>query len=161
MIREMGIETLDSTKEMGREVVRGFTGEKPKDWADEWLKGDRRDKPPLSDKEGGHTKLDTQKIFGQEDAKKEAALRQRLQSAMHAQHTQGTARQENEPPAYTREWQEREERREQKQKAAAVSPGPALSFARKKGDWMRGLKRKKSSPQQLNRSEFVGSKSRE
>ena len=71
-------ESIEAFKETGKEIIKGVTmlprdliagaqpgnGEKGKSWEDEWLKDKDKNKPPVSEKEGEHSKIDPGKRKG-------------------------------------------------------------------------------------------------
>jgi hypothetical protein len=195
LFRDVTLEIGKELKETGKEMVKGVTmlpkelleglfspngastsssDKKDKSWEEEWLKNnkDNKDKPPLSDKEGGHSKIDPNKPFEKEGKAQEEAIRRRLASTLNSQYTRTSSQstygqqkqkeeQEKRTPVYDKLQKEKKDRDDQQKQQAAQRGNnnlPAQSFKRKTGDWKHGTKRKKSRDQSMGNNEFATSK---
>jgi hypothetical protein len=148
MFAEVGV----GLKDLGRDVVKGVT-RLPYElifgtWGQEWLETKTPDKPPVSKKVGKSTPFDAESLLLKaEGSRKESslqAIRQRLSSQFIQSHQPEKTQQGDDVPA---------------KKPRYISPLPDTGFARKRGDWMHGTKRKRSpTPTDLNRTEFTGNK---
>lgn len=177
LLRQIADESIEAFKDTGKDVVRGVT-RLPKELLlgiqaeEKGLSGEKeRRKPEIAEKEGGSTKLDLEAMFKNSDEKRQAEVRRRLEAVLHqryirpsgaSEYGQELARkqEQQQKPVYYQVWEEQQEKKKQAEKAEKQGSGlPVISTMRKRGDWMRGLKRKKTaSPQQLNRAEFKGGK---
>ena len=175
LIRDIGIETLSEVKELGKEMVRGVTmidtsstKTDQKSWQEEWLKDNDPSKPPISEKTGEHSKLDIESKLKQEEQRDLKQVQNNLRQMYSKPSPDSTYgqelaqdRQKENKPIYDKLWQEREEKRQvgQRQHSSSV---PVTTQKRKRGDWRGGTKKKRTaSPQELNRAEFSGSKSKD
>ncbi|MFA6005970.1 MAG: hypothetical protein WC775_05835 [Patescibacteria group bacterium] len=179
-IREESIEALKVTS---KELVRGVTmlprdlltgalggepGADKKSWEDEWLKDKDKNNPPVSEKEGQHSKIDpAQMMKGSEEQKLQMA-RNRIASALNSQYTHASSAseygkeqaqkyQQEHEPIHVRLQREADQQRQQQQQAAAQQPGPVGPPSGKtKG--RPGKQKHQPSPMELNRAEFRGAK---
>lgn len=171
--KDEGIEQL---KEVKKDIARSLTGDpggdKPKSWEDEWLKDKDKNKPPVSEKEEGHSKIDPAKMMKGSDEQNLEATRRKIAAALNSQYyrpsqtseygkQQAQKYQEEHKPVYDKQQQEAEQKRQQQQKAAAQQQGQGLAMPTK-GTSNRGSvlskKKHKPSPMELNRAEFRGAK---
>jgi len=155
--------------EMGKEIVKGVTmvpidliqtalfgkvKEDDNSWAKDWLKGNEREgKPPISAKEGAHSALNIQELFAKNDAKKQAQAKQALGAALRGQFNASSN--PSEENAYDRSMKQLGEREHER--------GPLELHIPVSGKKQRGslfaAKKRKSTPQDLNRTEYKASKS--
>ena len=174
LAKQIGIEVVGELKETGKEMLgmrkveRNSLAQNERNWADEWLKEQNQDpnKPPISDKTGGHSGLDLKEQFQksqQQELKQVQARLNQMYSQPSSQSEYGQAkiqekRQTNQP-IYDQVWKEKQQQQQQAAKVAS-SPGLAATGSKRKaGDWRHGAKRKRqATPQELNRTEFRGSK---
>lgn len=173
---------FEQFKEAGRDILTGLdqrtaSSDKPKDgkeksWEDEWLKNkDKKDKPPVSDKEGEHSKIDPAKTFGEHDKRSEEAARSRIASMLNSRFTQASQtsehgraeaqkKQEENKPIYDKLWEEKEQEKKRREDQAAKQQGSVASPQGKtgRGTALVGKKKRQPSPMELNRAEFRGAK---
>ncbi|MCR4329406.1 MAG: hypothetical protein NUV65_02570 [Candidatus Roizmanbacteria bacterium] len=155
--------------EMGKEIVKGVTmlpvdliktalfgsvtHEDGNSWAKDWLKGEERvGKPPISAKEGAHSALNIQELFAKNDAKKQAQAKQTLGAALRGQFNATNQPQES---AYDRSMKQLSER---DQAHAPLELHIPVSGKKQRGSLF-ATKKRKSSPQDLNRTEYKAGKS--
>ena len=179
-------ESVEALKQTGKELVKGVTmlprdllvgalsGESPQDkksWEDEWLKNKDKNKPPVSDKEGGHSEINPAKMMqGSEEQKLETA-RRKIAMELNSRFTRSSATseygreqaqeyQKKHKPIYDQIQEEEKQKKEQQQRAAAQQQGQGLAMPTK-GTSTRGSvlskKKHKPSPQELNRIEYRSS----
>lgn len=156
--------------EMGKDIVKGVTmvpidlirsalfgkavEEDTSSWAKDWLKnGSFEGKPPISTREGAHSTLDIQKLFAQNDAKKQAQAHAMLGSALRGQFNSSQQPQESVYDLGMRQQNEKEQKRTPLQLHVPVSS------RRGRGSLFAPKKRKSSTPQDLNRTEYKAGKS--
>lgn len=173
---------FEQFKEAGRDILTGLdqrtaSSDKPKDgkeksWEDEWLKNkDKKDKPPVSDKVGEHSKIDPAKTFGEHDKRSEEAARSRIASMLNSRFTQASQtsehgraeaqkKQEENKPIYDKLWEEKEQEKKRREDQAAKQQGSVASPQGKtgRGTALVGKKKRQPSPMELNRAEFRGAK---
>ena len=174
LAKQIGIEVVGELKETGKEMLgmrkveRSSPAQSEKNWADEWLKNQDQNKPPISEKLGEHSPLNLQQEFGKQEDRE---LRQ-VQAKLNQMYTQASSeseygkakiqeKQQANQPVYDQVWKERQEKQQQQQTTkVASSPGLAATGSKRPaGDWRHGAKRKRqATPQELNRAEFRGSK---
>jgi len=185
LIRDIGFETAREVKEVGKEVIKGVTqlpvglvseartapGSGTGDWEKDWLKDADKEKSrlPLSEKEGGHSKINPSEIVKKDDAAEIERVKRQISGTLNqtynrpssaSEYAQELARkqQAEQKPVYDKGWEEREEQK----KRQAQRPQTGVNLAatgskRKAGDWQHGTRRKKGpTPQDLNRAEFAG-----
>lgn len=101
--KDVGIETFKEVKKLGKEVAKGIKnipgefigsrstgaekdqkgqeGQKEKNWADEWLKNEKKDpNTKIAEKTGGHTQINPAKISEQQSEAETARIAARLHS---------------------------------------------------------------------------------
>lgn len=174
LARAIGAEVVGELKETGKEMLGMRKMEKTqspslkKNWADEWLKDQDQNKPPISEKLGEHSPLNLQQEFGKQEDRE---LKQ-VQAKLNQMYTQASSeseygkakiqeKQQANQPVYDQVWKERQEKQQQQQRLASASSAGLASTGSKRraGDWRHGAKRKRqATPQELNRTEFKGSK---
>ncbi len=162
LAREVGIETIRELKETGKEILRFGAESKNnqaknnQNWAQEWLKDQGTNRPPISDNTGEHSTLDLKNQFGRHEQQELKQVQAKLSQLFSQQKEKQT-----EKSVYEQSWQGRQEQaqqRNQKQMPSAANL-QGTGSARQRGDWRHGAKRKRqSTPQELNRTEFKGSK---
>jgi len=175
LVRQIGVEVVGELKETGKELLGMRSVEKirsqqsEKSWADEWLKDHDKNKPPISEHTGGHSKVDVKQSFNQQDSKSLKQVQERL-NQMYSQPSNqseyGKQQQQEQQQAsqsvYHKNWEERQQKNAEFSKAQNAQQRVSLAATgskRKAGDWMKGAKRKRqATPQELNRAEFRGSK---
>ena len=155
--------------EMGKEIVKGVTmlpidlirtaffgkatQEEGNSWAKEWLKSEGREgKPAISAREGGHSTLNIQELFAKNDAKKQAQAKQVLGSALRGQFTMANQPQESVYDRSMKQLNEKEQTRVPLQLHVPES-------SRKGRGSLFATKKRKSTPQDLNRTEYKAGKS--
>ena len=162
LAREIGIETVRELKETGKELigmrpeVKNPSKTPDKDWADEWLKNKDPDKPPVSNKIGEFSSINPKQQLEKNDQQE---LRQ-VQAKLNQLFSQPKDQSEQAKPIYDQSWKERQEKQQQQSQQRQAAPAlGATGSARARGDWRHGAKRKRQpTPQELNRTEFRGSK---
>lgn len=159
LVRQIGVEVVGELKETGKELLGirpredNQSREQEKNWADEWLKDKDPSKPAIADKTGQHSPLDIKSPL-QKETQENLKL---VQSRLKQMYTSSPKEQQTES-AYSQAWKEDQEKKpKNSQKPASVLK--PMTQKRKRGDWMGGAKRKRqATPQELNRTEFRGSK---
>lgn len=157
--------------ELGNDIVKGVTmlpfdlirsalsstssSESTKNtWANEWLKNpDHEGKIPISEKEGAHSTLNIAEMFKQNDAKKQLSAQQRIARILQGQFT-GQHAQRSES-VYVNKMQELAQNQID---APRISLSMPESVKKGRGSLFFSKKRKSSTPQDLNRTEYKGSK---
>ena len=174
LVSTIGVEVVGELKETGKEMLGMRPVDKKqvetpeKSWADEWLKDQDKNKPPISEHTGAHSKVDVKQSFSQQDRESLKQVQARLNQMYRQASSQseyGKEQQKKQQQAsqsvYDKDWQERQEKqRQQSQTLGQQSSALGVTGSkRKRGDWMKGAKRKRqATPQELNRAEFRGSK---
>ncbi|MEK9179305.1 MAG: hypothetical protein AAB893_02450, partial [Patescibacteria group bacterium] len=132
----------------------------------------KKDKPPMSEKEGGHSKLDAEKTFGEHDKKSEEAARSKIASMLNSRFTQASQtsehgraeaqkKQEENKPIYDKLWEEKQKEKKRQEEQAAKQQQIGVASPQGKtgrGTALIGKKKHQPSPMELNRTEFKGAK---